>query len=508
MADRSLLDDSRYVSFAKRYAFDINRFAGEVVGLSPTGQQAQLFKIVAPAGSRTSISSGHGVGKTGAFGVISLWHLLCYPHSNTFLSAPKLKTLQEGVAKELAAHRQGILTGMHPWIAQYLVIEHERFFIAGHKQTWFGTFRTAPRGSPENLAGSHNAWLIWLIDEASGVPDANFGVIGGSMTDERNRLVLASQPTRPSGFFYDTHHKMSQENGGPWNALTFNSEDSGLVSDSFIRDKLLEYGGIDAEEYQIKVRGRFPENQDGYLLGRALTQSRIMAAPTIREDEMYGNLLLIDVGAGEYRDKSVCVHARVIGEPVDFGEDVRRMDVVDIPIFTNTRQLEDFTGQVFHIASGLSNCTILVDAGGMGIYVSQKLERLGCQVIRVKWGSPCFKQRHKDRFFNQRAQAMCHAARAVREGRVSVLTDRYQKDLLDQASRIPYSFDEKARYSIMKKEDMRANGIPSPDLFDAISFGFLEDATYMISEGAAMATTTNRQTEAMRKAMEAFGITT
>lgn len=81
------------------------------------------------------------------------------------------------------------------------------------------TAQTAPRGSPKNLAGAHRDWLLWLIDEASGVPDANFGVITGSLTDERNRMAIASQPTRNSGFFYETHHKLSREEGGPWNAL-------------------------------------------------------------------------------------------------------------------------------------------------------------------------------------------------------------------------------------------------------------------------------------------------
>lgn len=107
---------------------------------------------------------------------------------------------------------------------------------------------------PENLAGTHGDYLLWLADEASGIPDANFGVIGGSMTDKRNRFVLASQPTRDSGFFRDTHHNMSKVQGGEWTALTFSSESSPLVSIEFIKAKLKQYGGRDDMEYQIKVR--------------------------------------------------------------------------------------------------------------------------------------------------------------------------------------------------------------------------------------------------------------
>ena len=52
----------------------------------------------------------------------------------------------------------------------------------------------------ENLAGLHGDWLMIWADEASGVPDANFGVMGGALSDKRNRMVLTSQPTRNNGF--------------------------------------------------------------------------------------------------------------------------------------------------------------------------------------------------------------------------------------------------------------------------------------------------------------------
>ena len=60
--------------------------------------------------------------------------------------------------------------------------------------------KTAPKGAPENLAGLHGDWLMIWADEASGVPDANFGVMGGALSDKRNRMVLTSQPTRNNGF--------------------------------------------------------------------------------------------------------------------------------------------------------------------------------------------------------------------------------------------------------------------------------------------------------------------
>jgi hypothetical protein len=56
-----------------------------------------------------------------------------------------------------------------------------------------------------------------------------------------------------------------------------------------------------------------------------------------------------------------------------------------------------------------------------------------------------------------------------------------RRKIFEQGSRIPYHWDEKGRRYIAKKEDMKKDGIPSPDLWDAISFAFLEDAHYTIA---------------------------
>ncbi|MCH8962423.1 MAG: hypothetical protein IH820_14170, partial [Bacteroidetes bacterium] len=118
---------------------------------------------------------------------------------------------------------------------------------------------------------------------------------------------------------------------------------------------VLEYGGIDSVEYQIKVQGRFPEHSDKYLLSRKSIEKRVGAPRVIGDDEPYGNLLLVDVAAGIYRDKTVAVHARVIGQGGPESMDPRRMDVMDIPIFTNSHDWTDAAAMVANQARQLSN---------------------------------------------------------------------------------------------------------------------------------------------------------
>ena len=447
--------------------------------MTPTADQVALFQSVSPAGSRTTVRSGHGTGKSRALGVLALWHLLCYERSNTVITAPKIEQVRSVVWKEIADVKEAIRTGSQPWISSYFEVKAEKVYILGFEKQWFIIAKTAPRGSPENLAGMHRKWYLIIADEASGIPDANYAILTGALTDKRNRMLMVSQPTRPSGFFYNSHHKMSADEGGVWHSIRMNSESSPLVSPDFILEKRAEYTD---DEYSVKVLGEFPETQDGYLLGRKQAEA-CFGRQAIPPGQAYGIILSCDVGAGEYRDKSVALVAHITGDG-DFGADARRVQVVAVPVLSNTKNLQDFSGMVFHAAAELENVTIMVDAGGMGIAVCQNLEGMGLTGLkRVKWGAPCFKLRNKERFFNLRAQAMCYASRAAREGRLGIADGPWRADLLDQMSRVPYHFDEKARYTIERKEEMRKVGLPSPDVWDAICFTFLEGADYMLCEG-------------------------
>lgn len=501
---KTLLDDPRYPEFVKRYAFDLPRFAIEVCRVIPTHQQWEMFESVQDPGSRTSISSGHGTGKTAGYGIIGFWHLLCYKNSNTILSAPKLTTVSDGVWKEFSDLMGKIKAGPHAWIAEYFEVQAERVFVKGFKLAWWIVAKTAPRGSPENLAGAHRDWLLFLVDEASGVPDANFGVITGALTDKRNRMCIASQPTRSSGFFYDTHHTLSIAEGGAWNNLVFSSADSPIVSAEFIAEKKKQYT---PEEFDIKVLGRFSEQSSKYLLGPKAIQACV-GVVAVRPDEAFGWLIPVDVGGGGYRDKSVVLALRVTGEG-EYGENARRAQLVKVPVCANDQDVSDLPGIIVNEAGQLNGAMALVDAGGIGLGVCKQLEKADFHNFRkVNWGSPNFRKEYKDRYTNQRAQAICGLSRAVQEGRFGIdegIDPAIVKQIVREGSRIPYHYDEKARRYIAKKEDMKKDGIPSPDVWDSLSFTFLEDAYYNES-GEEAANDGSAKDVARAKLMASMGL--
>jgi len=499
--------DPRWLPFVERYSFDLYAFAAEVCGMDVTPQQADLFDAASPFGCRVSVSSGHGTGKTRSFGVICLWHLLCYLNSNTYVTAPKLKTVREGVWKEITTMLAEIRKGPHAWIADYVVIQAEKVYVVGNSATWYVTTRTAPRGSPENLAGTHADYLLWLADEGSGIPDENYGVIGGALTDKRNRFIIASQPTRSTGFFWETHHGQSVARGGRWNALIFNSEESPIVGLEFIAEKLLQYGGRGEVEYQIKVLGMFPTNLSKYLLSTHMIERSITIASPILPGEEWGHVIVVDVAAGVGRDKTVATHMKVSGKGDRMARAGRRkIEVVDIPVYSASEDWTPIAVKVRDYADKFPNVTIVVDASGMGHQFAKRLQELqngNMVIIGVRWGRTPHSNEYRKRFLNQRAQATVLAAEAIKDG-AAKMTAKYKRDLIDQGSRMPYTLDELGRYQIDSKPKMEAEGLSSPDLFDTISMVFLEDVTYIACSEETEQLQNTRVESALREADEMF----
>ena len=431
----------------------------EVVGVTPTWQQIEAAAAIQVPGSRVAISSGHGSGKSFMYACICDWKLRVYPMSNTMLTATNIEQVRSVVWKELDTVIQAA-NALYPWMSEYFVKETKRYYAKNRKDSWYVLPRTAPKHKPESVAGQHRKWYTVLVDEASGVDDAIFGVLRGALTDKHNRFVMVSQPTRSSGHFADAFSTLKEL----YKTFYFNAEESPLVSKEFIREKLIEYGGHHSPEYQIKVLGRFPDNLSGFLIPRSwcLDSQQLK----IHHPTEWGWVITVDVGEGVYRDSSVYTVGKVSGY-----DETRTIETVDC-VETNEMDPKRFGQLVHQRAADYPNVTIAVDSDGPGLATALELEDLGHDVVRIHWGRPPHADKDKKRYQDQRAYACVQSRQAIFEGRLKLIPGT---KIVDQAAKIPYDFDRRGRYVIMPKTQMRSQGIRSPDIFDTHCFFFLAD---------------------------------
>lgn len=476
-----LMEDPRWGPFCARYAHEPDRFAIEVLGVTPTPQQLELYTEVAPSRSRVSVASGHGTGKTTAISAIVLWHLLCYPQSITLLTANDMDQLKATLWKEIGLAVEKIRTGPYGWIYPHIdVLANASMRIRGFEDTWFVESKTANDKTANKMAGRHGKWLLIIGDEASTLSDNVLTTLRGALTEQHNRFLLTSQPTQNAGFFWRTHHEWSRDNGGDWANLTFSSFESPLVDDNALLDLWNSY---DDDERRVRLLGLFPQDSSKHMMSLPDAMRMYGRGRIIEPGESYGWVVSGDVASGEgLRDKSAIIAARVIGYG-DRGPNARRVEVVSIPVMTNGIRSNRIAGAAAEVGGNLEGVTYTIDSGGLGINVCQDLEDLSKVVHRVNWGNPCFQNRNKERYMNLRAQAMHQAARAVKDGRLVVLTNEHKQTMLSQSSRIPKTFTDKARVRVPPKHSNEWEGMGSPDLWDAVCFLFLENLNYIPTQG-------------------------
>lgn len=115
---------------------------------------------------------------------------------------------------------------------------------------------------------THNSENVLLVaDEASGVPEAVFEAAIGSMSGEHATTLLLGNPTRTSGFFFDSHHK----NRDDWHTIHVSCLNSRLVSPAFVQQVARTYGE-DSNAYRVRVLGEFPRSDDDTVISLELAE--------------------------------------------------------------------------------------------------------------------------------------------------------------------------------------------------------------------------------------------
>lgn len=463
---RSIQTDPRWRELVIKYRYDWGLAAVELFGKIPSHQQDLIIEAVQEQGSRTTVASGHGTGKSDMTSIMILLYLMMYPNARVIIVANKIQQVMTGIFKYLKENWKECVR-RQPWLQNYFVLTDTTFYEITSKSSWTVIPKGFRRGNEEALAGEHAHHLFYIIDEASGVGDKAFGVITGALTQDDNRILLLSQPTRPSGYFYDTHHKLAKSADNPdgeYTAITLNSEESPWVNEKFIRSKLAEYGGRDNPEYQVKVLGQFPGNANGFLLGRDECERAMRRKVLLHKG--WGWIACCDVGNG--RDKSVLSIFRVSGE-----REKRRLVPFSVTEMSGDCHPVKFAHYIFNECTQekYPNITIAVDADGIGDATARELEKLGIDVVRINWGKTMHSSEDKKRFANQRAFASIMARDAVKSGRLRF--DAGGK-AAEQAGKIPLELNENGQNAIMKKKVMKAkHNIKSPDHFDTYCFAWL-----------------------------------
>jgi phage terminase large subunit len=438
-------------------------FAQEVLGAEPTEQQWQASRAIVEK-RRVSIRSGHGTGKSTFMAWCVLWFLACYFPAKVPATAPTNHQLEDVLWAEIAKwHRQMALKV--PALAAEFEWSAGAFRMKSAPNESFSVARTSRPEKPEALQGFHSDNILFLIDEASGVADNVFEVAEGALSTDGAFVVMAANPTRQSGYFFDSHHKMRSA----WAALHWSGIDSPRVSRQYVENMRKKYGEH-SPVFKVRVLGEFIGAVDGVI-----------------------SLELCE--AAKRRDVAVIASA-----PVIWGVDVARFgdDSSALAKRKGNVQLEPVTewwGKDTMQVAGLIKAewdktpederpaAINIDVIGIGAGVVDRLAELqlpayGVNVAEteaVNASSPRNAKGEPIRQYNRQRDELWFKCREWLEAKDCRFAD--DDETVAELTTPTYSILSNGLIKVEGKDEMRKRGVKSPNRADAWNLTFAETST-------------------------------
>jgi len=393
-----------------------------------------------------AVSSGHGIGKSAEIGMLIDWAMSTCEECKVVITA--------GTGTQLATKT---VPEVHKWFRKSINADwwdinatSIRVTDPAYQATWRADFITWSEHNTEAFAGLHNQGkrVLLVFDEGSAIADKVYEVAEGAMTDEDTEIiwVVFGNPTKNTGRFRECFGKYRHR----WKTFQIDSRAVEGTNKEQIAKWVADYGE-DSDWVRVRVRGEFPRAGSNQFIS-----SDDVAACRKYKAESYAHMpkiLAIDVARfGD--DRTVIVSrqgrfSRILAK-------YRGLDTVQ----TSERAIEFIQKE--------RPDAVVVDGDGLGAGVVDHLTHRGFRdkVFEFHGGG---EPRDKNMYFNRRAEVWGMMRDWLKAG--AEIPD--DAELAEELAGVEYGFASKSdAIQLEKKEDMKARGMASPDLGDALAMTF------------------------------------
>lgn len=462
-------------AFVRDIVRDVVSFASNVLGLDLWDREIEILQSI-KTHQRTAVKACHGVGKTFTLAVAALWWLARYREGIVLSTSPTQRQVRTQLWSEIHRLVEAARVPYPKLKTTELKFRDDNNFALG-----FST------NQAENFQGYHGKYVLIIADEAPGIDSGIWDAVAGTMAGGKVHIVMAGNPTVPSGPFYDAFTK----DCALWNGLTISAFDSPnlkglsleqilrmdnhyggpldqnpiphLVTKRWVYDQYLSWWHGDessSPNWLSRVLARFPDQAQNALFKWSwLERAKDQASQTLVSDTGSGPLVAgVDVGGGA---------AETVVYLCEFGRGPRRI------IKMGAWRGEDTRGQVVNFLSEFRSRLSLVRVDSIGIGHNFGLhlrdQRFPVELVNVSMpceSNPQWKENDStSRFANLKAHFYQELADAFERDEIEGLKDEMT---LAQLGGILYEFDSQGRIKIESKETARARGVSSPDRAEAL----------------------------------------
>lgn len=453
------MSQSKLVRTIKRFRDDPALFVRSWFGVEPDPRQQEIMAAVARGDRGIAVKSGHGVGKTTLLGWLAVWWITVYLDAKVRITAPTSTQLHDTLLPEMKSWIRRMPDGVQD---KLYAVKAERVEFKPAADRNFISAATSRADQPDAMQGVHATHTLIVGDEASGIPDPVYEASVGSMSSPHSTMLLAGNPVRNKGFFFDCFTKPGvMEN---WTPFTISCVDHARITPDFIEEQRQRYGE-DSNAFRIRVLGEFPRGDDDAVIPMHLIQAAID-----RDVEIVGSVVWgVDV-ARFGSDATALAKRRGNG----LLEPVRKWRGLD------TMQVAAALKQEWDMTSpNMRPYDILIDVIGYGAGVVDRLREIGLPARGVNVSENPAMQ---NQYVNLRSE-LWYKIREWLERRDSTMPR--DEDLIADLAMPSYRFVPPKNRIMVQPKASRLGGeykglATSPNCGDALAMTFANTAASMV----------------------------
>lgn len=448
-----------YAAVLDALAREPTMFAEHMLTTRLWARQIEILNAVRDH-KRVAIRSGHKCGKSTSLAVLALWWAYTHYRARVILTAASYAQVKNVLWKEIRrlyyqAKRAGVPLGgdMHELPDSGLKLAGEAEIIGLSAK------------DKEKIAGYSGPNMLFIADEASGIPDEVFEAIEGNRAGGA-RIAMISNPTQTSGYFYDAFHS----DRGDWHCIHISSEecallapieigpDTGLATLDWVEEKKRDWG-VDDNRYRVRVLGEFASDNDNSMISSAVVDAAIKRWP----ETTAAGPLRIGVDVARFgNDATAIVWSR--GRWASAPTKLTKLDAVDV------------AGRVMQLVRDLKReaerPSVRVDVTGMGGGVADVLRReqdsIGFELVEIDAHASATVEGYS----RMRDQVWGSLKEWLKAGG-AIANDRA---LAGDLTAPLYGFDVRGALKVESKIDLRKRIGRSTDAADALALAVFEGA--------------------------------
>lgn len=397
---------------------------------------------------RMAVASGHGIGKSAVTAWLTLWIMSTRPNARGVVTASTQPQLESKTWAQIAAWTKRCVT--RDWFDVSTGRGSMKMVHTDFPETWNCYAQTARQENAESFAGLHAADSspFYLVDEASGVPDAIHEVMQGGLTDGEPFLFAFGNPTRNTGWFHGAFHAQRHR----WTTWQIDSREVAITNKDIIQQWVDDFG-VDSDFVKVRVRGIFPSASSLQFIARDVVDdamAREVAPPR-------GESVVVGVDPARFGSDSSVIFTRH-GRDGRAWPPIRLRGVDTMTLAARTAEHVNFLRSAGH------HVLINVDGGGVGGGVIDRLRSVGFEVNEVQFGARAMDPK---KWANRRAEIWG----AMRDW-LKIGTLPQDEDLAVDLTSPEYGYTKQDQIQLERKESMKARGLASPDSADALAVTF------------------------------------